>query len=96
MGKLLEIHIEISQYRRDEQKRLAIRIWDSGKGFAPQILEELQNIETYLAMEDYHIGISNVLLRARYAFEDPSFAFCNHPDGGAQIDIDLPYLPAGR
>lgn len=93
MGRVLEIHIEISHYLRDDQKRLKIRIWDSGKGFSQSILAELQNIDAYLETENYHIGISNVLLRSRHVFADPSITFSNRPDAGAQIDIDLPFLP---
>ena len=93
MGQVLEIHIEISHYPRKDQKRLKIRIWDSGKGFSKNMLAELQNIDAYLEMENYHIGISNVLLRSRHVFADPSITFSNRPDAGAQIDIDLPFLP---
>lgn len=93
MGQLLEIHIEISHYLQDDEKRLIISIWDSGKGFSDKVLAELHDIENYLAVEDYHIGITNVLLRARYAFEDPVFSFQNRPGAGAQIDIDLPFIP---
>lgn len=95
MGQILEIHIEISYEQTDGQKRLHIRIWDSGNGFSPEILTELQNIDTYLESENYHIGITNVILRARYVFTDPVFLFSNRTDAGAQIDIDLPLLPAG-
>lgn len=93
MGRLLEIHIEISPLHREGQKRIHIRIWDSGRGFAPDILTEFQNIDFYLESEDYHIGIVNVILRTRHVFQDPVFSFSNHPDAGAQIDIDLPFLP---
>ena len=93
MGQLLEIHIEISHYQRADEKHLIISIWDSGKGFSDKTLAELHDIENYLAVEDYHIGITNVLLRARYAFEDPVFSFQNRPGAGAQIDIDLPFIP---
>ena len=91
MGQILEIHIEIAHYQREDQKRLKIRIWDSGNGFSPSILEELQNIDSYLETENYHIGISNVLLRSRHVFKDPSITFSNRPEAGAQIDIDLPF-----
>ena len=93
MGQLLEIHIEISPEPREDRKRIHIRVWDSGKGFSPDILAELQNIDAYLESEDYHIGITNVILRARHVFHDPKVSFSNHPDAGAQIDIDLPFLP---
>lgn len=93
MGQVLEIHIEIAHYQQEDQKRLKIRVWDSGKGFSQSILEELQNIDAYLETENYHIGISNVLLRSRHVFEDPSITFSNRPGAGAQIDIDLPFLP---
>ncbi len=93
MGRLLEIHIEICQYQKEDRRRLGIKIWDSGSGFSEKVLSELQNIENYLALEDYHIGITNVVLRARHAFDDPVFTFSNRPDAGAQIDIDLPFVP---
>ena len=63
---------EISPEPREDRKRIHIRVWDSGKGFSPDILAELQNIDAYLESEDYHIGITNVILRARHVFHECS------------------------
>lgn len=96
MEQFLEIHIEISHEKKDGRNRICIHIWDTGKGFSPEILTELQNLDTYLELENYHIGIANVILRARHVFADPVISFSNHPDAGAQIDIDIPYQPLDR
>ncbi len=93
MGQLLEIHIEAGSYQQDGQSRLAIHIWDTGKGFSQKALSSLSDIDRYLENESEHIGISNVVMRARHIYKDARFTFFNRPSKGAQIDIDLPYIP---
>lgn len=93
MGQILEIHIEVSAYEQDGQSRVLIHIWDTGKGFSPKALAILSHIDAYLETEGEHIGISNVLMRARHIYKDARFTFFNRSAQGAQIDIDLPYIP---
>lgn len=89
-GEVLEIYIVIYE---TSNSSFHISIWDTGQGFSENMLNKLQNIEEYLEREDYHIGISNVILRARHVYPKSAFSFCNRPGAGAQIDIELPLLP---
>ncbi|MDO5425050.1 MAG: histidine kinase [Eubacteriales bacterium] len=89
MGELLEIHVEITEHAG----LLTFCLWDTGNGFSPKFLEKLQDLDTYVDTEDYHIGIVNVVLRARYVYKDSAFSFTNRPGAGAQITMTLPYLP---
>lgn len=93
MGQLLEIHISIEAFESDSEAMLRICIWDTGKGFSPDMLEQLQNLEYYIQNEEEHIGIVNVLLRARPVYAHSSFSFCNRTGAGAQIDMELSLLP---
>ena len=93
MGQLLEIHIDIKKSENEHGTVLQASLWDTGSGFDTDILEKLQNIDAYLDEESGHIGITNVLHRARHVYENPCFHFSNRPQAGAQIDIELPYMP---
>jgi len=90
MGKAIEIHI--SAHMREQ--RLDLCIWDTGRGFTVEILAKLQDIEQFILENGSgHIGISNVLLRARMLLGDSNFKFSNRPGAGAQIDISIPFMP---
>ena len=93
MGKILEIHIEITPVFKNNCTYLHVCLWDSGKGFSSDVLPLLEDFETYATEETEHIGIVNVVLRMRPIFPDVSFTFCNRKNAGAQIDIEFPYVP---
>ena len=96
LGKMIEIHICTSILQKENNAFISITIWDTGGGFSKEILERLQNIDQYLYEESTkHIGISNVLQRTYLQFdpENCDFHFSNRPEGGAQINIVLPYIP---
>lgn len=93
MGKLLNMHIEIKPVFKDNCTFLHLCLWDSGRGFSPDMLALLDNLETYLQTETEHIGIVNVILRMRPIFPDATFTFCNRLQAGAQIDMEFPYVP---
>ena len=93
MGQLLEIHIDITKGERAQIPVIQACIWDTGNGFGEDILKDLEHVDVYLEKEGEHIGIANVLSRARQVYASPHFAFSNRPQAGAQIDIELPYLP---
>lgn len=95
MGSILEIHVEVSEIIKDGQPFVSICIWDTGGGFSANVLELLQNIDLFIEKEAAHIGISNVILRARHVFLNPAFSFENRPGAGAQINITLPLRPFG-
>lgn len=96
MGKVLDIHIDITAQEENQCTRLHICIWDTGRGFSEDILAVLQNLDIYVNSEEEHIGITNVVLRLRQIFPDAAFAFGNRPGAGAQITIDFPYVPFFR
>lgn len=96
MGKVLDIHIDITAQEENQCTRLRFCIWDTGRGFSEDILAVLQNLDIYVNSEEEHIGITNVVLRLRQIFPDAAFAFGNRPGAGAQITIDFPYVPFFR
>lgn len=96
MGKVLDMHIDITAQEEKQCTRLHICIWDTGCGFSEDILAVLQKLDTYVNSEQEHIGITNVVLRLRQIFPDAAFAFGNRPGAGAQITIDFPYVPFFR
>lgn len=93
MGQILEIHIEIEQIVRDQKPFLKFFVWDTGNGFSADMLDKLVDIDAYLQKEGEHIGIANVVMRARHVFDWSDFKFSNRNGGGAQINIELPSLP---
>lgn len=93
MGQILEIHIEIEQIVRDQKPFLKFYVWDTGNGFSADMLDKLMDMDAYLQKEGEHIGIANVLMRARHVFDWSDFKFSNRTSGGAQINIEIPYLP---
>ncbi len=97
-GKEIMIHISSAIIEKENGKSVAITIWDTGCGFSDKMLHRLQDINQYIQENsNKHIGISNVLQRASLIFgaENCHFHFSNRPDAGAQIDIELPFLPFG-
>lgn len=93
MGKVLEMHIDITSYETNDEIRLHICIWDNGKGFSPKMLARITDPSYPSAGDTSHIGITNVIFRMRHIFPDARFVFSNRPDEGAQIDIEFPYQP---
>lgn len=93
ISKTVHIYVQAYLVEENSRKQLFIRIWDTGAGFSPDILAQLQDIPTYLSTnKNKRIGISNVLQRAVLLFPDCSFTFSNRPGEGAQIEILLPNL----
>lgn len=96
MDKPIDIQIRTSLIKRDNKDYLNICIWDTGSGFNKDILNKLHNINQYIEENrSEHIGISNVFERASLVFGTNNclFKFSNRPGAGAQIDIEIPYIP---
>lgn len=87
LGTVLVIHADITHV--DEWLRICI--WDSGRGFSDEALQWLRAIPDEVAKESGHIGISNVVLRARQVYQTCEFTFSNREGAGAQIDIRIPF-----
>ena len=81
--------------RKVEENSHIIIIWqDNGMGFSREILEKLTNREKIVKADGEHIGISNLLKRAEiYYSGDFSALFGNCEQGGAWIQIEIPYIP---
>ncbi len=95
-GKEIAIHISSALIQRDNGTFVHFTIWDTGCGFNNEVLERLQDIGGYSKdASTMHIGINNVLQRASLIFgpENCSFQFSNRLQAGAQIDIELPFIP---
>ena len=90
MGKLLSIFITVERLN----DRLHVTIWDTGKGFSAESLAYLRHIDPESYSDSTHIGISNVVIRLVHIYPDAKFDFSNREGAGAQIFIDLPYVPA--
>lgn len=99
MGEELEIQIEV-KIRLDQGKKiLYLRHWDSGDGFQQEQLHSFQhliaNFNQSILESDHqeHIGIPNVAKRLKLLYgEEGRITFSNGPLGGAQIEIEIPYL----
>lgn len=72
--------------------RLHICVYDNGSGFGEDILEALRSAR-YTQKEDaMHIGIYNIVSRLDFIFGgNAGIRFSNRNEGGAQVDIDIPW-----
>lgn len=92
VGKTTEIHISTHSITKEGKAYTHVCIWDTGNGFRPDLLQKLQNVDEYVnSVQHEHIGISNVIQRARLLLGDCDFCFSNRPSAGAQIDIYVPH-----
>ena len=77
----------------DNKKWIIMTLLDNGPGFPADILEKLQSDMLLTTTNGNHIGINNVIQRLRLLFEEEfQIEFSNIPDGGAMIQITIPYL----
>ncbi|OBZ17216.1 sensor histidine kinase [Bacillus sp. FJAT-26390] len=77
----------------DREPYLCIVIRDTGRGFSEEALSEWQS-EIDMAHEDKgHIGIWNTRRRLRLIYQGRArLIISNHPDGGARVEIQLPFM----
>jgi two-component system sensor histidine kinase YesM len=77
----------------DREPYLCIVIRDTGRGFSEGALSEWQS-EIDMAHEDKeHIGIWNTRRRLRLIYQGRDrLIISNHPDGGARVEIQLPFM----
>jgi two-component system sensor histidine kinase YesM len=99
VDKQIDIIIRTSIIKSGYRDYLAICIWDTGSGFSKEMLNRLQDINQYVKEnQSEHIGISNIFERSSlvYGTNNCHFYFSNRPGAGAQIDIELPYIPFSK
>jgi two-component system sensor histidine kinase YesM len=97
MGEPMQIYLTIQEYWAGSSRKIHINIWDTGRGYQPELLErinaEADSRSDEIALGDgTHIGISNTIQRLRILFGDAvQIHFSNHTDAGAQCDINIPF-----
>jgi len=97
IGKQLEIHVTTQMIWEHSQPTVHISIWDTGGGFGPGILADLQHIPIYLEKHGgQHIGIGNILQRTCILLEGCQFAFSNREGAGAEVGIAFPFILFGK
>ena len=96
LGESLDFNVKISKYSNENGERVKITCTDSGRGFDKNELMLYNNIEENLDIirDGNHIGLQNIYTRLKIIFgESAKLIISNTPCGGAQIDMDLPYVP---
>lgn len=87
----VQIDLEVRLRQEGGEERIAIRITDTGPGFPPDILEDLQNGNPLDQSAGTHIGIMNTLQRLESLYDGQAAAsFSNREDGGACVILSLP------
>lgn len=73
-------------------------IWeDNGVGFSHDILEKLNRRKKIVKADGEHIGITNLLKRAEIFYSgDFAALFGSRKQGGAWIQLEIPYIPLER
>jgi len=85
--EITEIHIEIQE--ADSQTHICI--WDTGTGYEPDVLRQLNSQEMLSQADGHNIGTKNIYRRLNLLFEgDFQMAFRNRENAGAQVDIRIP------
>ncbi|PKG24720.1 sensor histidine kinase [Niallia nealsonii] len=76
----------------DNKKYIKIMISDSGPGFPSDVLDKLQKNIPVTDKEGNHVGINNVIQRLRLLYAGEFLTeFSNGPNGGAFINLMIPY-----
>ncbi|MBM7568884.1 sensor histidine kinase [Paenibacillus sacheonensis] len=91
------IAIDVTREMRGDAEVTAIRIADTGPGFATDILAKLQQREPLDQAGGTQIGIMNTVQRLDYLYdEQAAVRFANGENGGACIILYLPEPPADQ
>ena len=98
VGELLKITVTASEEDLHGQHMVRITHRDSGDGFSPEVLDQLNQLKDTppeKIQEGQNIGLYNIVRRLHLAYQDKESAitFSNHEDGGAVIEIMIPFIP---
>ena len=86
-------HIQLSIHEEANQQ-LAICLQDNGSGFSSAILQDLAKKKSLVTEDGYHIGLTNARERLDLLYPDHyTLQFSNGSQGGARIQLGLPYEP---
>ncbi|UQZ83345.1 Sensor histidine kinase YehU [Paenibacillus konkukensis] len=93
MDEPIHIRVTVTANAAKEPERLFIRIEDTGKGFPPAVLSQLQSDQDLINEKGENIGIWNVRRRLELLYSSRAvIVFSNGKDGGATVDITLPIM----
>lgn len=86
-------HIQLSIHEEANQ-HLAISLLDNGPGFSSAILQDLVAKKSIVTDDGHHIGLTNARERLDLLYPDHyTLQFSNGSQGGARIQLSLPYEP---
>ena len=86
-------HIQLSIHEEANQ-HLAISLLDNGPGFSSAILQDLADKKSLVTEDGHHIGLTNARERLDLLYQDHyTLQFSNGSQGGAHIQLSLPYEP---
>ena len=86
-------HIQLSIHEEANQ-HLAICLQDNGPGFSSAILQDLAEKKSLVTEDGHHIGLTNARERLDLLYPDHyTLQFSNGSQGGARIQLSLPYEP---
>ena len=88
------IHIQAFYQEQASVPGIAFSIQDNGKGFSEEDLEGFaKDPETFDLSKSHGIGIRNIISRLKLLYNGKaSIRFSNAPEGGAKIEIWIPFL----
>lgn len=90
-GIPFSVSVKVRLQSEGSEKYISIKIEDNGKGFAQEILTELQSGNYSWDDSDKHIGIWNVRRRCQlYYHKEVKIQFYNGHQGGAVVEMVLP------
>jgi two-component system sensor histidine kinase YesM len=92
MDELINLWIDVEQYSNENSKYLKISIRDTGKGFAEEILKDLQQGNRIVDENGEHIGAWNVRKRLNLLYSGHGEISFSNGTGpiGAVVEILLP------
>lgn len=86
-------HIQLSIHE-EANHHLAISLLDNGPGFSSAILQDLVAKKSLVTDDGHHIGLTNARERLDLLYPDHyTLQFSNGSQGGARIQLSLPYEP---
>ena len=90
-GEVTRIHIQCQQTQASGNGRIHICIWDTGRGYAPDVLAQLRSPQMLSQSGGHNIGTKNIYQRLHLMYrEDFTMTFSNRSGAGAQVDIEIP------
>lgn len=89
---LFTILLSIKKVKTENSDYIQICIEDNGPGFSEEILSKLNQKQSLITEDRYHIGITNTIERLNLLYpNDYTITFENNEEGGAKILLLIPY-----